>query len=113
MSDSTKQLEAVRKAAASADREALYRAAHSLQGCVAVVGAESMARICSKLAKVARTGSFDEINPLVAQVQSGLEVIRQTLATWKRPERKDGGTQPPFTNQVLRKRVLVIDDDDG
>ena len=112
MSDSTKQLEAVRRAAETADREALYRAAHSLQGCVAVVGADSMARTCSKLSKIARKGSFDEINPLVAQVQAGLEVIRQTLAAWKLPK-KMGRTRPQLTDQVSRKRVLVIDDDDG
>src|SRR3990170_255374 len=54
MGESSGQMEAVRRAAASGDREALYRAAHSLQGSVAIVGADSVARLCAELVKTAQ-----------------------------------------------------------
>src|SRR5688572_30981872 len=82
MVESSGQMEAVRKAASGGDREALYRAAHSLQGSVAIVGADSVARACAELVKTARNGSFDHVNPLVVQIESGIEAIRKALVGW-------------------------------
>src|SRR5687767_9709900 len=82
MGESSGQMEAVRKAAANGDREALYRAAHSLQGSVAIVGAESVARACAELVKTARKGSFEHVTPIVAQVEAGIEAIRKALVGW-------------------------------
>jgi putative two-component system response regulator len=92
MGESSGQMEAVRKAAANGDRDALYRAAHSLQGSVAIVGADSVARMCAELVKTARKGSF-ESRP------AGSAPAAQPRA------------YPPAG--LGRKRVLVIDDDDG
>src|SRR5688572_15473146 len=82
MGESSGQMEAVRTAAGSGDREALYRAAHSLQGSVAIVGADSVARLCAELVKTARSGSFDHVNPLVVQIESGIEAIRKARVGW-------------------------------
>ena len=71
MGESSGQMEAVRKAAANGDREALYRAAHSLQGSVAIVGADSVARACAELVKTARKGSLEHVTPLVAAGRVG------------------------------------------
>jgi putative two-component system response regulator len=116
MSESSAQMDAVRKAAANGDREALFRAAHSLQGSVAIVGADSVARACAELVKTARSGSFDQVDPIVALIESGIESIRKLLVGWT--ESAHAGTaaamqrtQPP--TGVGRRRVLVIDDDDG
>jgi putative two-component system response regulator len=117
MGESSGQLEAVRKAAANGDREALFRAAHSLQGSVAIVGADSVARACAELVKTARKGSFEQVTPIVTQVESGIEAIRKALVGWTETPPVGGAaaTQPrayPPTG-LGRKRVLVIDDDDG
>jgi putative two-component system response regulator len=116
MGESAGQMNAVRKAVASGDREALYRAAHSLQGSAAIVGASSVARVCSELVKSARRGPDEEINSLVEQIDAGLDAIRKALAGWAR--QKQGGDLPapserPATpTSGMRKRVLVVDDDD-
>ena len=81
MSESSLQLQAVREAAARRDGEALFRAAHTLQGSAAMVGAESVARVCKELARVARDGAFDRARPLVVtQVEAGFEAIRRAIA---------------------------------
>ena len=115
MGESSGQMEAVRKAAANGDREALFRAAHSLQGSVAIVGADSVARSCAELVKTARKGSLEHVAPIVSQIESGIEAIRKELVGWT--ETQPAGTvaarrayPPPGLG---RKRVLVIDDDDG
>jgi putative two-component system response regulator len=121
MSDSSAQMEALRHATAAGDREALYRAAHSLQGSVAMVGGESVARMCAELVKSARHGSFDQIGGLAAHVESGIESIRKALVGWD-PDRKP--LREPFSAEPhgrgsrsgfsgTGRRVLVIDDDDG
>ena len=116
MGESSGQMEAVRKAAANGDREALYRAAHSLQGSVAIVGADSVARACAELVKTARKGSFEQVTPIVSQVESGIEAIRKALVGWT--ESAPAGRAAPFQRAypptgLGRRRVLVIDDDDG
>ncbi|HUP40123.1 MAG TPA: HD domain-containing phosphohydrolase [Vicinamibacterales bacterium] len=116
MGETSGQLEAVRKAAANGDREALYRAAHSLQGSVAIVGADSVARSCAELVKTARKGSFEQVTPIVKQVETGIHEIRKALVGWTETSPAGAAafqqrTYPP--TGLGRKRVLVIDDDDG
>jgi putative two-component system response regulator len=116
MVESSGQMEAVRKAAANGDRQALYRAAHSLQGSVAIVGADSVARACAELVKTARNGSFDHVPPIVTEVEAGIEAIRKALVGWTETSPSGAAaiqqrTYPPAG--LGRKRVLVIDDDDG
>jgi putative two-component system response regulator len=110
MGESSGQMDAVRRAAASGDREALYRAAHSLQGSVAIVGADSVARTCAELVRTARAGSFQQVDPIVAQVEADIESIRKVLVGWT-----PGGLEAEKRNLVRPplsgKRVLVIDDD--
>jgi CheY-like chemotaxis protein len=116
MGESSGQMEAVRKAAENGDREALYRAAHSLQGSVAIVGADSVARACAELVKTARKGSLEHVTPIVSQVESGIESIRRALVGWT--EKAPAGSAVPFQRAypptgLGRRRVLVIDDDAG
>src|SRR5687767_12420791 len=111
MGESSGQMEAVRKAAENGDREALYRAAHSLQGSVAIVGADSVARACAELVKTARKGSLEHVTPIVSQVESGIESIRRALVGWT--EKAPAGGAVPFQRAypptgLGRRRVLVI-----
>ena len=116
MGESSGQMEAVRRAAESGDRDALYRAAHSLQGSVAIVGADSVARACAELIKTSRSGSFERVTPIVKQVEAGIEEIRKALVGWAPTAPSAAGAAVPRTHPpqgLGRKRVLVIDDDDG
>jgi putative two-component system response regulator len=115
MGGSSGQLAAVRKAAASGDRDSLYRAAHSLQGSVAIVGADSVARACAELVKTARHGSLDHVAPIVSQLESSIEAIRKALVGWTEhvPGAAASAAIPYPQTGVGRRRVLVIDDDDG
>jgi putative two-component system response regulator len=116
MGESSGQMEAVRRAAANGDREALYRAAHSLQGSVAIVGADSIARACAELVKTARTGSLDRVTPIVLQIESGIEAIRKALVGWTANASAGSATASSLAHAPTglgRRRVLVIDDDDG
>jgi len=121
MSDSSGRMEALRQAAANGDREAIYRAAHSLQGSVAIVGGESVALVCAELVKSARQGSLQQVDSLVARVQAGIEAIRKALVGWNEDtvekryrdpfsaDARENGSRYHFSG----KRVLVIDDDPG
>ena len=117
MGESSGQMEAVRSAAKTGDREALYRAAHSLQGSVAIAGADSVARTCAELVKTARGGSLEQVGQIVAQLESDIASIRKALVGWT--QSAPGGTaspahQPQHAPSGLgRKRILVIDDDEG
>ncbi len=115
--DSAVQIEVLAMAAGTGDRESLYRAAHSLQGCAAIVGGESLARVCAQLAKTAKSGSLDGIEPLLFQVQSGVDAVRRALSGWEpgghKAELKFGSTESAAVSHRTGKRVLVIDDDEG
>lgn len=116
MSESSGQLEALRKALSKRDRDALYRSAHSLQGSVSIVGADSVARLCGELVKRSRGGSFEELDPIVAEVEAGIESIRKALVGWtdkKGTEVPDETGTRPLSSDTSLKRVLVIDDEDG
>lgn len=116
MGESSGQMAAVRQAAAAGDRDALFRAAHSLQGSVAVAGADSVARACAELVKTARSGSFDHVLRIVAELESGIEAIRKALVGWTATASTGASAAPrrayPGQN-AGRKRVLIIDDDAG
>src|SRR5439155_9912799 len=80
MSETAALLQEAREAVARRDREALYRAAHTLQGSAAMVGAESVADACGELARNARQGAIDQAE--VTDLEAGFEAIRRALATF-------------------------------
>src|SRR5712691_6442763 len=116
MSDTAAQLQSLRDAANRRDHEAIYRAAHTLQGSAAMVGAESIAQACAELARTARHGSLDHIGPFVAEIEAGVEAIRRAIA--QVADELPSATAPPDLGLaadagLARKRILVIDDDEG
>jgi putative two-component system response regulator len=115
-SETSAQLAAVREAAVRGDGEAVYRAAHTLQGSAAMIGAESVARACAELARAARSGSVDQSEAIVAEVEAGFEAIRRAIVEWSDhfvPATQTGAARASASPTTPRKRILVIDDDDG
>src|SRR5262245_53772437 len=74
--ESGMQMVSVRDALDNGDLELLFRAAHTLQGSAAMVGAESVARMCSDLARGARAGDIGSARAIAAQVEAGFASIR-------------------------------------
>jgi cyclic di-GMP phosphodiesterase len=117
MSESSGQMQAVRKALSNRDRDALYRSAHSLQGSVSIVGADSVARACAELVKGSRSGSFEQLEPVFADIEATMEAIRKALVGWtsqaENPTPSLAAEAESPRPVTAPKRVLVIDDDDG
>src|SRR5262249_41984396 len=116
LTESGMQLVSVRDALTSGDLDLLFRAAHTLQGSAAMVGAESVACLCSDLAHGARLGKGGSWGPLASQVEAGFATIRGALVEWSdqaQPPEAQTSQAPSILPGVLRKRILVIDDDDG
>jgi cyclic di-GMP phosphodiesterase len=118
MSETSSQMAAVRDAASRNDREGVYRAAHTLQGSAAMIGAESIARACAEIAKMARVGRIpDPSDPLMVQVERGCQAILTALVGWSADhvgfETQTDAAVPAAAPSIGRKRVLVIDDDAG
>jgi putative two-component system response regulator len=113
--ESGMQLVSVRDALEGGDLELLFRAAHTLQGSAAMVGAESVARMCSDLARSARAGDLGSARAIAAQVEGGFGTIRGALVDWT--DRAESAAllepPPPPAPTGRYRRILVIDDDDG
>lgn len=111
MTESSTQMAALRESSDSGDRERLYRSAHTLQGTAAMVGADSVSRLCKELARKAQASAnaVGEVDPMIDQIESGFESIRRALLEW----RDRGSTVEPKASVASGKRILVIDDDEG
>jgi HPt (histidine-containing phosphotransfer) domain-containing protein len=77
--DTSSRLTALRQAIAQGDGETVFRVAHTMQGSASMIGAASMARSCSDLAKSARGGSFDQCNVLVSELDARFRAIQRAL----------------------------------
>jgi putative two-component system response regulator len=125
VAESHAHVSTLRGAVARGDRDQLFRAAHSLQGSASLVGAESVARICSELAKTARAGALDQAGTIVDSVEAGFQSIRQAIVLWAEhmPTVSSApssavssaatGSQASRAVAPTGKRILVIDDDAG
>jgi cyclic di-GMP phosphodiesterase len=116
VTESGMQLVSVRDGLETGDLELLFRAAHTLQGSAAMVGAESVARMCSDLARAGRAGDIGSARAIAAQVETGFATIRSALAGWADRSKSAAPEEPlfqPNLSEVKPRRILVIDDDDG
>lgn len=67
-SDTAERVEAMRAAAAAADRATLRKQAHALKGSAGQVGALPLAEICKTLENTALTAPAPELAELVASI---------------------------------------------
>ncbi len=73
---------AMRKAAAAADGTAMMRAAHSLKGSSAQLGAHRLAEACQELEQRAAQGSLAGAPSLVERIEREFEPVSNALAAW-------------------------------
>ncbi len=74
------KIESMLDAIAKSDAGALKRAAHSLKGSSANVGATGMRQVCEQLEHGAAAGSLEDAPRLVSLLQDEFAVVRQALA---------------------------------
>jgi HPt (histidine-containing phosphotransfer) domain-containing protein len=79
LQDTSSRLTALRQGIAQREGETVFRVAHTLQGSASMIGAVSVACSCSALAKSARSGSFDQCEVLVAELDARFEAIQRAM----------------------------------
>jgi CheY-like chemotaxis protein/HPt (histidine-containing phosphotransfer) domain-containing protein len=77
-------LEALSRAAQQADAPAFERAAHSLKGSCASIGAHHMATLCADLEQHGQRGQLVGLAPLLAQLEAEFERVRCELEAQRR-----------------------------
>jgi signal transduction histidine kinase/DNA-binding response OmpR family regulator len=73
-------LQQMRQATQGGDINALRRAAHSLKGAAASLGAKSLAGLCAKIERRARTGVIEGIVELIGEAEVHTHAVLKTLA---------------------------------
>ncbi|RMG43911.1 MAG: sensor histidine kinase [Acidobacteria bacterium] len=81
LQDAPGQLTAIRQAIERGDAHALQRAAHSLKGSSANLGAKRLAALCLELEKKGRANVIDGVNGLVEQLETEFQRLRRALET--------------------------------
>jgi HPt (histidine-containing phosphotransfer) domain-containing protein len=79
ISDSPRQLAALRQAIKGGDADTLRRVAHSLKSASANVGASRVAALCRDLEQIGRAGAVDGAAPLFADMEREYLSVRQSL----------------------------------
>jgi two-component system, sensor histidine kinase and response regulator len=80
LEDAPRQMAVMQKAIAVADGVSLKRAAHSLKGSSANLGARRLAGLCEELEQMCRAESFQEVMAQLARLEQELERVRQSFA---------------------------------
>lgn len=79
LEDAAAWLGALRQAVNYADAVAFERAAHSLKGSCASIGAQQLAACCADLERRGRTGQITGLEPLLAQLEAEFTHVRSEL----------------------------------
>lgn len=80
LQDTAARLAALKDGVARKDGDTVHRVAHTLHGSAATVGASSFVRGCVDIIREVRTGSFDQCEPIITELESDLELIRRSAA---------------------------------
>jgi HPt (histidine-containing phosphotransfer) domain-containing protein len=79
--DTAHRVNSLREAVAAKDDHMAHRLAHTMHGSAAAVGAATMVRACAEIIRAVRSGSFDQCDELIAELEADLESIRRAAAT--------------------------------
>ena len=77
--DSIRQIAVMKQALADTDTQALERAAHTLKGASANLGAERLAELCARLQELGRAGALDAAASGVAAAATEVERVHAAL----------------------------------
>jgi len=80
LQDTAVRLAALRDGVARQDGDTVHRVAHTLHGSAATVGASSFVKGCVDIIREIRSGSFDQCEPIITELESDLELIRRSAA---------------------------------
>src|SRR5262245_4159203 len=86
LADAPAQLEALRKAAASADASTARRAAHTLKGTSRTFGADALASMCQEAEAAAAAGDVDSVGAHLDGIDDEWARVRTELLSYR-----DGG----------------------
>ena len=84
LADASEKLTAMRQAVTKADEQPLKRAAHSLMGSSANLGARRMASLCEEIERIDGDHWFQEAEALVARLEPEFEFVRQVFSAERR-----------------------------
>ncbi|HAH05984.1 MAG TPA: hypothetical protein DCM05_05545 [Elusimicrobia bacterium] len=79
LSEAAVQLETMREAAAREDAEALWKAAHTLKGASADLGAKGVRRLASRLEELGRSGCTAEAPYVLEALGAELGVVAEAF----------------------------------
>jgi HPt (histidine-containing phosphotransfer) domain-containing protein len=80
LQDTPGQLQALGRAVAAADTDAIRKTAHSLKSSSANVGAEALAQLCRELEQLGRGGVSAGTAPLLAAAEREFQAVQPALA---------------------------------
>jgi len=80
LQDTAVRLAALRDGVARQDGDTVHRVAHTLHGSAATVGASSFVKGCVDIIREVRTGSFEQCEPIITELEGDLELIRRSAA---------------------------------
>ena len=79
LTDARRQLEVLREAAGEGEPEVVERAAHSLKGASAAIGAIGLSELCAQLELLGRGGALGETSALLGRVDHELDRVTGAL----------------------------------
>lgn len=82
LSDSSERINAMQKALATSDAEALRRAAHSLKGSCSNLGVQPLMTQCQYIEQQAASGSLAGLECTLVTLQSDFSQVRQQLLAY-------------------------------
>ena len=88
--DAGRQLENIRACREQGDLDGVRRAAHSLKGASANVGASGLAVLCARLEGAARNGDEAALAALIDAVRAEIQRVRQALTRSLLPGGREG-----------------------
>ena len=80
LQDTAVRLAALRDGVARKDGDTVHRVAHTLHGSAATVCASTFVRGCVDIIREIRTGSFEQCEPIITELEGDLELIRRSAA---------------------------------
>ncbi len=80
LEDTPLQIDGMRRAASAGDAEGLHRAAHTLKGSSASIGAGPLSALCQEVDLLAKKGTTEGVEPLLEKIEAEFARVREALS---------------------------------